>query len=359
MPTEKAITPKSDLRTMIESADFKSAVASALPAHLTPDRFVRIAITAMTRTPKLKDCTRESVFQCLLLLSQFGLEPDGRNAHLIPFGNVCQLIIDYKGLVDLAMRSGKVATIHADKICDNDEFEYNKGVVTKHVVNLKEDRGKPYAYYAMVKNKDGSEKFEVMTKADIDGIRKRSRAANNGPWVTDFDEMAKKTVFRRLSKWIQLSPEYREALDYDADAVEDLRFDNAKPVIAKPIIGKLKDKELQEIDTNGSASEPERASTEGEVVAPTSPKKKPAKLALKKKTPSTDARPNEAKLFDRLKVGGFTIEQFNQVALDNEWLKDQHGHLVNHLSHVPDDNLAALIDEENWIVIQEGLEALK
>lgn len=154
-----------------------------------------------------------------------GLEPDGRNAHLIPYENrklgitECQLIVDYKGYVELVMRSGLVSRIHADKVCEKDQWEYNLGEVKKHVPNFREDRGPAFAYYVLVEMKDGSRKTEVMTRAEVDGIRARSRASGSGPWVTDYDEMAKKTVFRRCQKWLTLSPEIRELLDKDDDKI--------------------------------------------------------------------------------------------------------------------------------------------
>jgi recombination protein RecT len=374
-PTSKTI------RSLVESSEFKTAVASALPAHLTPERFVRIALTAMTRTPKLADCTKESVFQCLLLLSQFGLEPDGRNAHLIPFGTVCQLIIDYKGLVDLAMRSGKVATIHADKVCENDEFECNRGIVTKHIVNFKEDRGKAYAYYAMVRNKDGSEKYEVMTLPEVNAIRERSRAKNSGPWVTDFDEMAKKTVFRRLSKWIQLSPEYREALDHDMDAFEEWRFENAKPALKRPIIKRIEDnlpvpvpvepKEGESRTSQGRRQHEGGEAREGtesirDCKADASPKAQSdsrggqtstqkGKLERKKKS-AIEERPNHADLLKRLSVGNFTEEQFIAVAKSNDWITDSE---VTKLQQVPEEKIGQFLDDENFTIIMEELEKSK
>src|SRR5207248_657462 len=134
---------KQDVKGLINSDHFRHAVAASLPSHLKPDRFIRVALTALTRTPKLMQCDQGSFFQCLLSLSQLGLEPDGRNAHLIPFENrkrnvtECQLIVDYKGLVDLAMRSGKIAYNHADKVCQNDVFEYDRGEIKKHEINFK------------------------------------------------------------------------------------------------------------------------------------------------------------------------------------------------------------------------------
>lgn len=216
------------IRQHLESEAFKAQLAMVLPRHCNPERMARIAITALTKNPKLAECNetahgKASFFKCLMDLSQWGLEPDGRNAHLIPFNNnkvgavECQLIIDYKGLVELVMRSGEVASIHADMVCENDEFEVELGEVTKHRIDYRNARGNPYAYWARVRFKDGGQKFEVMTTNEINAIRARSRAGSSGPWVTDYSEMAKKTVFRRLTKWIPLAAEVRDAIDADFD----------------------------------------------------------------------------------------------------------------------------------------------
>lgn len=204
----------------IESEDFKGQVARSLPKHITPDRFLRVSLTATNKTPAILQCTPESVLGCLLQCSQFGLEPDGRRAHLIPYGANCTLIIDYKGLAELAMRSGLVASLHADVVCENDEFDYDRGRLIKHRINFREPRGKVYAVYALATLKDGAEKCEVMTMEEVDAIRKRSKSGNSGPWKTDFNEMAKKTVFRRLSKWLPLSPEFRDAAEADDDGID-------------------------------------------------------------------------------------------------------------------------------------------
>lgn len=212
--------------TLLTDDKFKEQLARALPAHMTADRMLRIITTATMRTPALFKCTQESFANCALNLSQFGLEPDGRRAHLIPYRNnkagtmECTLIIDYKGLVELIMRSGLVSSIHADVVCDADVFEYNMGEITKHVINFREPRGKAYAAYATCRMKDGTSKTEVMTVEEIERIRKRSRAGQSGPWVTDWNEMAKKTVFRRLSKWLPLSAEYRDAVEKDGDVLD-------------------------------------------------------------------------------------------------------------------------------------------
>jgi len=223
------------LKLELEGEAFRRAVAAVLPKHLTAERFVRVAILAMTRTPKLAQCDKASFFQALMQLSQFGLEPDGRRAHLIPFENrkrgvvECQLIIDWKGLAELAMRSGVVSNLHADVVRDGDKFDYSAGRIHSHVpwflrrdAEKPRDAGEVFAVYAVAQFRDGSAKAEVMSIEDVESVRRRSKAANAGPWVTDYMEMAKKTVFRRLSKWLPLSPEFRDAVDADdrSDAID-------------------------------------------------------------------------------------------------------------------------------------------
>lgn len=235
-------TPKT-IKDHLQGEAFKLEVARALPKHLSADRFMRVAITAITKTPKLAECDQASFFGALLTLSQFGLEPDGRRAHLIPFENrkrgvvECQLIIDWKGYVELAMRSGVVANLHADVVRVGDLLEYSAGQLKRHVPHfLRNDADKPkepgelFAVYALANFRDGSSKCEVLSIDEVEAIRRRSRSGNNGPWVTDFNEMAKKTAFRRLSKWLPLSPEIIDLLDKDDDRLEEIAVQNAKRV---------------------------------------------------------------------------------------------------------------------------------
>lgn len=207
---------------MLNSETMQKQFAAALPTHLSPERYCRIATTALRRNPALQKCTQESVFKCLLDLSSVGLEPDGRNAHLIPYGKECTLIIDYKGLVQLVKKSGDVQKIHADVVCDKDVFVFDKGEIKAHSVNYKDPRGDVYATYAEVTYKDGTTQAVVMSKDDVEKIRARSKAgkSTNSPWSTDWDEMAKKTVFKRLCKWLNLSPEAESMI-----AVSNTEFD--------------------------------------------------------------------------------------------------------------------------------------
>ncbi len=211
---------KDSLLEFIET--IKNGWEMVLPKVCTPERFARVALTCLRKNQKLAQAVmttegRLSLSSCFMKCAELGIEPDGRRAYLIPYKNEIQLIIDYKGLAELAMRSGYISNIHADKVCENDIFEYDIGEIKTHKIDFKKERGDAYAYYAIVTFKDGTKKCEVMSKKEIDAIRRRSKSANNGPWVTDYDEMAKKTVFRRLSKWIPQSPEMQTVFDLDDD----------------------------------------------------------------------------------------------------------------------------------------------
>ena len=206
------------LRDWLQAPEFKEQLTLACGEAIKPEHFLRVAITAMNKVPKLYDCTRESVFQCMLNCAAFGVELNGRDAHLIPYGKEATLIIDYKGYVRLVMNTGLVSNIHADVVRENDGFEYDLGEVKRHVIDFRKPRGEIYAVYCIVTMKDGTKKAEVMSKDDVEAVRRRSRSGTSGPWVSDWGEMAKKTCFRRLQKWLPLSPEIQEKLDKDMRA---------------------------------------------------------------------------------------------------------------------------------------------
>ena len=94
--------PKNTIRSLLESDGFRQQIAKALPSHMTPERMIRVAVTTLAKIPKLAECDQTTLFNSLLTCSQLGIEPDGRRAYLIPYGKVCQLIIGWQGLVELA-----------------------------------------------------------------------------------------------------------------------------------------------------------------------------------------------------------------------------------------------------------------
>ena len=262
--TKKEVAPV-DANQFVEK--IKESWSLVLPSVCTPDRFARVALSCLRKNEKLVQAiqTKEgqvSVAQAFMQCAELGIEPDGRRAYLIPYKNEVQLIIDYKGIAELAMRSGYVSNIHADKVCEKDDFVYNMGNIEKHIINFREERGEPYAYYAVVTLKDGTKKSEVMSKKEVDAIKERSSAwsaykkyGKICPWNTDYDEMAKKTVFKRLAKWIPQSPEIQKAIEIDdADykkepvAIEPITI-NPEDYKAVPLEEQVSDIELPPVKT--------------------------------------------------------------------------------------------------------------
>jgi len=208
------------IRKMLDGS--KQQIALALPRHLNADRMLRIAMTSVRRTPELLACTPQSLVGAVIQAAQLGLEPDGvlGHAYLVPFKDTCQLIVGYKGYVDLARRSGQVSTIYARVVYAKDQFEYSFGLQEKleHVPTRDPEPGDIVYAYAVIKMKDGGVQFDVMNRREVDAIRKRSPSGNSGPWVTDYAEMAKKTVLRRACKLAPLSVEVARAVALDERA---------------------------------------------------------------------------------------------------------------------------------------------
>jgi len=224
MSETKAVAKAADVRGYLTLPSTKDQIARALPSHMTADRMLRVASTALLRSPKLMTCTVESFAKALLDCSALGLEPDGRRAHLIPYGDACTLIVDYKGLIELARRHGDVALWRPVSVKANDKFSWRNGIID-HEINWMADRGELVCVYSHVRFKDGTDDYEVMTLAECNAIRKRSRSGGAGPWVTDFEAMCLKSCIRKHSKRMVLSSEFREALDRDGDTFEPIAAD--------------------------------------------------------------------------------------------------------------------------------------
>lgn len=218
----------------LSSDVMKKQFEMALPKHFETERFVRIAITEMRRTPELQECTLQSVLGAFMQAAQLGLEPGllGQ-CYLIPFRNrktgqkECQFVIGYKGMIDLARRSGNIESIYAQVVKENDEFEYQYGLDPdlKHKPAMK-DRGKTIGAYAVAKFKDGGYQFEFMSVDEIEKRRERSAAKNSGPWVTDYDEMCMKTVIRHMFKYLPISIEImRQVVSADESIKTEVKPD--------------------------------------------------------------------------------------------------------------------------------------
>jgi recombination protein RecT len=206
------------------------ALMAVLPDKVGVDRFMRVCLGAMSRQPKLFDCTTESLVKAMLDAAELGLEPSGLmgQAYLVPHRNTragtneATLIIGYRGLAELARRSGQVYSVEARVVRQRDVFavEYGTASSIHHVPYLPGLMGAPapgapdapadgpgpfMAAYAVLTLHDGSRVVDVMTTAEVDAIRRRSRSGDQGPWVTDYLEMARKTVLRRALKYAPVS----------------------------------------------------------------------------------------------------------------------------------------------------------
>lgn len=255
-----------DIKTMIRTDAAMKEITASLPAHVNPDRWARTVLTCINKNPKLANTSKASFLSAMMDCSELGLEPNGREAHLIPYGNTCQLIVDYKGLIKLAYQSGTVKSIHAGVVYENDSFEYS---TCEHVPHgwLPEPKapemGKCIGAFVVIENTDGSVHKERMTHDEILSVKNRSKASKSGPWVTDFGEMAKKTVFRRASKWLQLSPHLHKAFEKDFDSLEPLRTRETASSSVPKIADQLVASE-QESPTEAKAEPPEADQHDGD-----------------------------------------------------------------------------------------------
>lgn len=214
---------KKKMQALITS--MKPQIEAALPSVLTGERFSRMILSAMSTTPQLAACTPQSFLGAMMQAAQLGVEPNTPlgQAYLIPFRNKgvleCQFQLGYKGLIDLAYRSGAVKDIQAHEVYENDVFEYELGLtpILKHKPAIK-NRGEVIVYYAIYHTKDGGYGFEVMSKEDIQKHAEgysQSYKSTYSPWTNNFDEMAKKTVIKKCLKYAPLKTEFIRQLAAD------------------------------------------------------------------------------------------------------------------------------------------------
>lgn len=201
----------------------KEQMRAALPAHLSPDRMVRLALTAFRTNPALSKCSPPSVMGAIMTASQLGLEPHVLGScYLVPHGSECTLIVGYQGLLQLIRRSGEIASISARVVYDSDLFEValESTPPFRHHPNLRRKTGDPIiGVYCHAVLTSGEHLFEWMAKEDVEAIRNRARASKGGPWATDWAEMARKTVLRRAAKYLPRSVSMADALEL-ADRAE-------------------------------------------------------------------------------------------------------------------------------------------
>lgn len=230
--------PEATIKAYITKMD--SEIAKALPSVITPERFTRIVMSAVSTTPQLAETTPQSFLGAMMTAAQLGLEPNTPlgQAYLLPYKNhgtlECQFQLGYKGLIDLAYRSGEVTIIQAHKVCENDDFTYSFGLnPTLEHIPAKTNRGDVILYYAMFRTKDGGFGFEVMSKEDIQKhAAKYSQSYNSSfsPWKSNFDEMAKKTVLKKCLKYAPLKSDFVRGIANDETIKKDIAPDMGEVV---------------------------------------------------------------------------------------------------------------------------------
>ncbi len=212
-PKEKV----ANIRDLLQKT--QGQIALALPKHMTADRMLRVVMTEVQKTPKLLECKPMSLIAAVVQASQLGLEVGVQgHAYLVPYGDQVTLIPGYRGLIELARRSGQILDIEARVVHAKDEFDFEFGLNAslRHKPNMKdEDPGPVVAAYAVARMAGGATHFEVMSVRELNAIRNKSKASKVGPWVDYTEEMYRKTAARRLCKWIPTSIELMTAMDLD------------------------------------------------------------------------------------------------------------------------------------------------
>ncbi len=199
--------------------------AMVMPKHLNPDRMVRVAMSAVRKTKGLGDCDLGSFASAIMACSVLGLEPNTPlgHAYLIPFKRECQLIIGYKGLVELMYRSGIVSSVQCRAVFDGDKFKYQFGlhpdIQHEPAGNNFDPRKLTHVYPVIKLREQGMDPiWDVLDRDQIEQRRRRSKAGGGGPWSTDYVAMARKTGIRSIATWVPSSVErpHMTALAYES-----------------------------------------------------------------------------------------------------------------------------------------------
>lgn len=224
---------KKTMQSYIKSME--GEIKKALPSVITPERFTRMVLSAISVNPQLASCTPGSFLGAMMSAAQLGLEPNTAlgQAYILPYNNhgklEAQFQLGYKGLIDLAYRSGEVEVVQAHIVYANDTFECEYGLepTLKHTPADK-DRGEPIKVYAVFKTKSGGYGFEVMSMEDVRNHASKyskSYGSNYSPWKTNFEEMAKKTVLKRVLKYAPLKSDFVRGITSDETVKSEITED--------------------------------------------------------------------------------------------------------------------------------------
>lgn len=214
-----AITVVDDIRQNLER--MQAQFEKVLPAHVPPEKFVRVVMTAIQTKPSLVNAERSSLYAACMKAAEEGLLPDGKEGAIVPYKGTAKWLPMVQGIMKKARNSGEITKWELRVIKENDEFSYEQGD-SEQIIHRPffGDRGKTIGAYSIVTLRDGERSREVMTVEEIEAIRARSRAKEDGPWVTDYDEMCKKTVARRHSKTLPMSTDLERLVQSDDEDYE-------------------------------------------------------------------------------------------------------------------------------------------
>lgn len=254
--------PKAFGRVLVEGFERNiSVIRDVLPEKLKPDaeRFVKRAALYFQRSPKLEKCTTTSKIRCVIEAAEMGLTLDGKLCHAVAFKNKykdeknveryrdeVKLMLDYKGLVQVAKNSGQIVDAQAKIVRANDQFKHGihgPSSYLEHTYDITVNRGEAVGAYSRIWLPGGLWIYELMQVDEIEAVRKRSKAANDGPWVTDWDQMAGKTVLRRQLKLYSNDPTIAKAIEVDEREYTD---DDSGDWIKPPTTSRAKPSSLNE-----------------------------------------------------------------------------------------------------------------
>lgn len=232
---QKQASPEQTLNALLKRMG--PEIQRALPKHMDADRIARIALTAVRTTPKLLECDQMSFMAAVMQSAQLGVEPNTGlgQAYLIPYGKQVQFQLSYKGLIDLATRSGQYKAIYAHEVYQNDEFRFSYGL-NKDLIHVpsQEPNGEPIGYYAVYHLKNGGYDFVYWTKERVDQhAQKFSQAVQKGwtsPWKTNYDAMAKKTVLKEVLKYAPKSIELQKTVEADSTIKTEINEDMSQVI---------------------------------------------------------------------------------------------------------------------------------
>ena len=214
------VNPGEKIRSLgMQASKSKGVLQKLLPANIPVDRMLRVFLMAVSRSPKLLECSERSLLSALMVAARLGLEPDGGvlgQGYLVPRWNKNTNCLEatfqagYMGLMDLARKSKQIKDLAAQAVYNGDQFFWSYGLerdTLQHVPCGETSPDKLTHAWARARLVNGGLHLVVITREQVERARARSMTPNTGPWVTDYGPMACKSALRLLWKLLPRSTE--------------------------------------------------------------------------------------------------------------------------------------------------------